>query len=555
MILNNSIHVKFIPNLCKFRIFLFTMFLLTITSNAQNDSIEVEKLYKTGFEKLRVKPQNSITNFENAIAIIDSSGLLKTENKNYFLLKKASMLDQLGHYYRVDTEFVSSLKVLQESLKIKESIGETYTLSTTYRSLGRLYLHKKNTVKGFQFYNKAFDASKKYKNAKEYVNDLCALSAYYLSHNQQEKGKAYAEKAFKYADSIDYSKGKSSAIFRFSRYARKKKDYQTAISYSKKNSKICKENNDNVSLEKVYKNLGYAYRKLKQPEKAVFYYKKSLDLLIEVGLEGHIANRCLSLSNAYTDLGNHERAFAYSRGYKRQQIKDMNIKSIKEFAELEAKYTYERQKAIDSIRLTERQKIKESQILEEASTKFWKVTTIIATIFGLIIAVVIFLLRRRREQVKLGELKNEMLQKEINYKQKDISDFALNISRNHKWREELLKHIKKIKKSSSVKEDTNFKALEKAILDREIVDNSTIDFQNKVDVLNTAFYEKLHEKYPTLTKTEVKLCSLIRLNIDNNEIAILQNVALESVYRSRSRLRKKLNLSPEEDLNALLRKL
>ncbi|WP_298514866.1 tetratricopeptide repeat protein [uncultured Kordia sp.] len=555
LILNNSIARWLRLSVCKFHICFFILCFFTIISNAQKDSVEVEKLYKTGFEKLRIKPQKSIANFENAIAIIDSSDLLKAENKNYFLLKKALMLDQLGHYYRVDTEFVSSLKVLQESLKIKESIGETYTLSTTYRSLGRLYLHKKDTVKGYQFYNKAFDASKKYKNAKEHVNDLSALSAYYLSHNQHEKGKVYAEKALKYADSIGYSKGKSSAIFRFSRYARIKKDYQTAISYSKENSKICKENNDNISLEKVYKNLGYAYRKLKQPEKAVLYYKKSLDLLIEIGLEGHIANRCLSLSNAYTDLGNHERAFAYYRGYKRQQIKDMNIKSVKEFAELEAKYAYEQQKVIDSIRFTEIQKIKESQILEEASTKFWKVTTIIATIFGIIIAIIIFLLRKRREQVKLGELKNKMLQNEIDYKQKDISDFALNISRNHKWREELLKHIKKIKKSSSVKEDANFKALEKAILDREIVDNSAIDFQNKVDVLNTAFYEKLHEKYPTLTKTEVKLCSLIRLNIDNNEIAILQNVALESVYRSRSRLRKKLNLSPEEDLNALLRKL
>lgn len=256
---NNSIPIWFVFSMRKFQICLFILCFFTIIINAQNDSIEVEKLYKTGFQKLRVKPQNSISDFEKAIAIIDSSDLLETKNKNYFLLKKALMFDQLGHYYRVDTEFVSSLKVLQESLKIKESIGETYTLSTTYRSLGRLYLHKKDTVKGLQFYKKAFEASKKYKNAKEYVNGLCALSAYYLSHNQQEKGKMYAEKAFKYADSIGYSKGKSSAIFRFSRYARIKKDYQTAISYSKKNSKICKESNDNVSLEKVYKNLGYAY--------------------------------------------------------------------------------------------------------------------------------------------------------------------------------------------------------------------------------------------------------------------------------------------------------
>lgn len=531
------------------------MYFFTIASNAQNDSIEVEKLYKIGFENLRIKTPKSIKSFEKAIDIIDNRILTKTENKNYFLLKKALMLDQLGHYYRIDTEYVSSLKAIQESRKIKENLGEKYTLPATYRSLGRLYSYKKDSLKALQLYDKALNLSKKHENKKEFVNVLNALSGYYLSHKEKEKGKTYAEKALKYADSISYDKGKTSAIFKLSKYARQTKDYKTSISYSEENIKICEKTNDKLSLERVYKNLGYAYRKLKQPKKAVIYYKKSLDLLVEVSVEGFIANRCLSLSNAYTDLGDHEHAFAFYRGYKRQQAKDMNIKSIKEYAELDAKYTYERQKAIDSIRLMERQKIKESQILEEASTKFWKVTTIIATIFGLIIAVVIFLLRKRREQVKLGELKNEMLQNEINYKQKDISDFALNISRNHKWREELLKYIKKIKKSSSVKEDLNFKALEKAILDREIVDNSTIDFQNKVDILNTAFYEKLREKYPTLTKTEIKLCSLIRLNIDNNEIAVLQNVALESVYRSRSRLRKKLNLSQEEDLNAILREL
>lgn len=531
------------------------MYFFTITSNAQNDSIEVEKLYKEGFENLRINPLKSINNFEKAIAIINDSILTKKGHDNYFLLKKSLMLDQLGYYYRKDIQDVPSLKAIQESLKIKESIGETNTLPTTYRVFGRLYLHKKDSVKAFQFYNKALISSKKYKNEKEFVNALNKFSGYYFTYNEFEKSKEYAQKALKYADSINFKYGKTLAIFNLSRYARKKKNYEASIAYANENIKICESTNDKVSLERCYKNLGYAYRKLKQPKKAVLYYKRSLDLLVETGIEGSIANRCLSLSNAYKDLGDHERAFAFYRGYKRQQMKDMNVKSIIEFAELEAKYTYERQKAIDSTGLMERQKIKESKLLEEASIKFWKATTIIATIFGLIIAVVIFLLRKRREQVKLGELKNEMLQKEINYKQKDISDFALNISRNHKWREELLKHIKKIKKSSSVKEDLNFKALEKAILDREIVDNSTIDFQNKVDILNTAFYEKLLKKYPTLTKTEVKLCSLIRLNIDNNEIAVLQNVALESVYRSRSRLRKKLNLSQEEDLNAILRKL
>jgi tetratricopeptide (TPR) repeat protein len=138
------------------------MCFFVITSNAQNDSIEVEKLYKIGFENLRIKTQKSIKSFEKAIDIIDNRILIKIENTNYFLLKKALMLDQLGHYYRIDTEYVQSLKAIQESLKIKENVGETYTLPATYRFLGRLYSHKKDSVKALQFYNKALNLSKEY---------------------------------------------------------------------------------------------------------------------------------------------------------------------------------------------------------------------------------------------------------------------------------------------------------------------------------------------------------------------------------------------------------
>ncbi|WP_353778053.1 tetratricopeptide repeat protein [Winogradskyella sp. 3972H.M.0a.05] len=551
----NSLNLLFLKNSLSVSAYVVStliVLLFTIPLNAQNDSLEVEKLYKLGLENRRVKAQKAISSFEKAIGIINDSILSKDENNKYFLLKKALMLDELGYYYRKDTDYVPSLKAIQESLKIKEAIGETYTLPTTYRIYGRLHHHNKDSIKAFQFYEKALASSKTYKNDKETVRVLNSFSGYYLTHNQLEKSAAYNHEVLAYSDSINYDYGRSLAIFRLSNYERQKKNYKASIALTNQNIEICQRNNDRISLERCYKNLGYAYRKLGQPEKAVENYKKSLDLVIDIGLEGSIANRCLSLSNAYTDLGNHERAFAYYRGYKRQQIKDMNVKSIKEFAELEAKYTYERRKTIDSIQLVEQQKINEERLLQQASTRFWKITAIIVGIFGLIIAGIIFVSRRRKEQIQLGKLKNEMLQKEIDYKQKDISDFALNISRNRKWREELLNYIKKIKKSNSLKGDSNFKALEKAVLEREIVDSNMIDIQNKVDILNTAFYEKLREQFPTLTKTEAKLCSFIRLNIDNNEIALLQNVALESVYRSRSRLRKKLNLSPKDDLNSFL---
>ena len=89
--------------------------------------------------------------------------------------------------------------------------------------------------------------------------------------------------------------------------------------------------------------------------------------------------------------------------------------------------------------------------------------------------------------------------------------------------------------------------------DKIWVDKSADDFYTKIDALSSSFYDKLTTQFEGLTKTEIRLCSLIKLDLDTKQIAALQNINPSSVKKSRNRLRKKLNLSPEEDLDAFLK--
>ncbi len=536
----------------KFKIFLF-VFGFTLSAFSQKDSLEIERLFNLGDKNRRIYPKKVIENFEKAVKIIDDSILSINSNNRYFLLKKSIMLDLLSFQYRKNKEVTKALHAIQKSLEIKEKIDEKFTLPLTYRLLGRLYLSK-DSLKSIKNYNTAYSLAKKYKNDSEIVNILNQYAVFYYKYRNLKKVEFYAAKAYDYADSIDFKRGKAYALSRKAKLARLKKNYKTALQYSLQDLKLSQTENNRIGIERSSNDLGSAYRKLKQPKKAMEYYKKSLNLLLDMEFEVLLANRYLGVSNCYSDLQQYKEAFTYYRAYKRQQIKDLNIKKYREFATLDAKYTYEKQKTIDSIQLVEYQKAKRKKELDEASAQFWKYAAILISFFGLLFSIAFFIIRKKKEQISIAKFKNKVLKNEISYKQKDISDFALNISRNQKWREELLNYIKKIKKSGTVSKDVNFKALEKAVLNRDIIDKNTIDFKNKVDTLNNAFYEKLHTEFPDLTKTEIKLCSLIRLNIDNNEIAVLQNIAIESVYRSRSRLRKKLNLSSDEDLNSFLKK-
>lgn len=156
------------------------------------------------------------------------------------------------------------------------------------------------------------------------------------------------------------------------------------------------------------------------------------------------------------------------------------------------------------------------------------------------------------ERANVERLKNEVLQTEIKTKKQDLVDFAVNISYNQKWAKELLNRIKDIKQLKGRSKGKGYELLEKEIKNKVKAEEEIIDFQNRVDLLSNEFYYSLKEQFPYLTKSEIKLCSLIRLNIDNPEIALIQNINLSSVYQNRSRLRTRMKLEADQDLDTFI---
>jgi DNA-binding CsgD family transcriptional regulator len=79
------------------------------------------------------------------------------------------------------------------------------------------------------------------------------------------------------------------------------------------------------------------------------------------------------------------------------------------------------------------------------------------------------------------------------------------------------------------------------------------------DLVISAIDQKIHEElynfrirlssaYPQLTPHNLSHCSLIRMNMSTHEIARYFNVNPTSIQRARVRLKKKMNLSREDDL-------
>ncbi len=159
----------------------------------------------------------------------------------------------------------------------------------------------------------------------------------------------------------------------------------------------------------------------------------------------------------------------------------------------------------------------------------------------------------KAQQIEKSELENKLLKAEITYKQKDLVDLAFAISENQKWGSYLLDKLKEIRTSRGQSKGKQFDELENDIKNKTLIETNKVNFQDKIDRLNNEFYQSLLLQYPKLSKTDLRLCTLIRLDFSTNDIAMLQNIEQESVYMGRKRLRKKLNLTSDVGLDVFLK--
>jgi DNA-binding CsgD family transcriptional regulator len=80
-------------------------------------------------------------------------------------------------------------------------------------------------------------------------------------------------------------------------------------------------------------------------------------------------------------------------------------------------------------------------------------------------------------------------------------------------------------------------------------------FESNFNQVHEEFLKKLQLEHPQLSHGDLKLAAYLRMNLSTKEIAQLLNITVRSVELKRYRLRKKLNITTDENLNDLMMKI
>ncbi len=516
------------------------------------DLLPPGNLSKKGFACNMISIVNkSKGNYEKALLFAKKAlaiHLQRNDQYNY-----ACAISNTGNILKKKGDYQPALDSFYKALNIYYALNDTVMQLESFNNIANLYM--------------------------DIANDSMAMTYYYK-----------AEKLL----GEDTSSVNSAAIYiNLGVVMYNRKEYDSAVYYYKKSLRVYQQINNEFEMAGVYQNIGNALIAKHDYKQGLEKLEAAIKLFEKKQYLADIANISLDIGNAYMEVGDYQKARRYLQEALRLSD-SINNYYIKNKSHL-ALYNYYLQKQDfnsalhyykmyivekDSIAGIEIQNkilelktkyetaYKENQIKllkKNEKTQKEKNRLLLILLFLLLvifILITVFFIMKRRQERKTEmvirekeRLRAKQLLKENEFKSNQLATHALNMMHKNKLLIELQNELELVTQNAATMDHQQLRRithLKKAIVQNINSEKDWKLFKHYFDFLNPSFFNTLKEQFPSLTTYDVRLAALIKLNLNNLEIATVLNISSGSVKTARYRLKKKLKLSQSDDLDRFI---
>jgi tetratricopeptide (TPR) repeat protein len=399
------------------------------------------------------------------------------------------------------------------------------------------------------------------------------------------------------AESLDDPYKRSVAYGDLALYYTYAKVPEKALEYDLKDLHIQLELGNSADLPLVYNNVGADYLELGQPKEAITYIKKALEQEGQHRDEYNHALSQLMLGQAYQDLGQSQQAIDYLQRAlseaetlnNAQLIQDSRTLLVETYQKLgryreafeensrlqlqkDSLYSLEKNRQITELEQQYETEKKEQQILllrKDAEVSKFRQRSLLLTLLAVFLVgmvTIIAIIRGRRhdqllfrqeqalatEKQKNSALENQQLQAQLTYKNQQLTAKVLQLCQKNELLQSLAQQVEGFPQTDDQEIRQSSRQMSNII--RQSLD-SEADWEALLQTFTEVhpdFLQNLQTRYTTLSKSEMRLACLLRMNLSSKEISGLLNISHEGIKKARYRLRKKLELDTQDDLSVHL---
>ena len=478
-------------------------------------------------------------------------------------LTQGLCLQQMGGICYNQGHYAQALDFYIQAEKIFVKTGQQNFLAANTGYMGVVYYYNKQTDKARTSYNKALAIYRQTGNEKGIAEILGNIGHLYEKNRQYDSALYYQHLALNFYTRANYKQGAAKIYENLGSIYEDLEQYDSAYISFQHSLQLYQDAHNVVSSIEVLNNLGDILRKTGKYEAAIAQTRNAWYLAGKLGNIYQLASASRDLGKAYQLLHQMDSAYFYAELSRKYSLEVYSKEEVAQTAFLQVLYEMDK-KSNEIDRLNTTKEI--NRILAIAAA--------IVVALLIILGLVIFSRQRLKikEQQALAKQKEaqhhlvqlelsrqqveeDNLKQQLEIKSKELSAHALNLIKN----QQLLEHLRSTLETM-VKEDRRDqkKQIQQIIL--QINESFNYEqywkeFMASFEQVHQRFFDHLKQHNNELTKADIRLITLLKINLDSTDIARLLGISTDSLRVSRYRLRKKLNIPQGENLTTFIQGL
>ena len=305
-------------------------------------------------------------------------------------LLHSTLLMNIGVMLKIRGVYQEALEYYQQSLNIRQRLGNKSGLAIAYVNIGNLHVSAKSDNRALEYFKKAEEL---YRELEEVYGQAAALNNMALIYRRRKElttALGFFERALDKYKSIEHSMNISRCYTNIGLIYHDFEDYDRALDYFALSQVIKNELEDRSGIAANFLYMADTYTVLGQLERAVSYYNKAIEIYDDLKSVRHQLMGYQGLADVYAELGDYANAYLYKDMYVELNATLQTEEIAKQLAAQEARYaSSEREKelAIKDLELATK-----SSLIRQRQVQLW----ILVAGFLLMVAIAIIFIQRFR---------------------------------------------------------------------------------------------------------------------------------------------------------------
>lgn len=437
-----------------------------------------------------------------------------------------------------------ALEDLYKSLELFEAVGDLSFAATIRSYIGVVYHRMDRDSLALVYQQKALDYFLEHEELDNASYVYLERGNMFIDLGQYAEAIDDLETAIEISEEIGHIGNLANGLNVLGRAMAKNGDVLGGIEKNRQALAICRDYQIPIGIASCEVDLAKLFLEINEADSSLKYAQELYDICRREGFSEYEQDATDILARAYAMKNNFDKAYEFRTEH--LAIKD-SINSVEKAQTMaELREVYEREKNLREV----------ESLKSQAKIERLKRNGLLGGM-GLLLLLSGIIVNREMQRRKksrllleaeldLKEARNEKLRQEIEFKNRELSSNALNMARKNEFLQTIDEKLKSI--TAEGEAGRSIHELKNELRIEGQMENNWDQFMSQFKETAPSFYKSLNENYPDLSKGELRLAALIRMNLGSKEIARMLNISDEGVKKARYRLRKKLELLQEDSL-------